>query len=92
MQEYLSSFVKIGGIMARMTDEEADRLDEKWTKTPPKSGPNGTGFFTQRKAAAHTVTIDTFTADYLMTKAMSTHKTPAEIICEMVQEKIAASM
>ncbi|MHB9296078.1 hypothetical protein PilKf_01832 [Pillotina sp. SPG140] len=31
--------------MARMTDEEADRLDEKWTKNPPKPGPNGTGFF-----------------------------------------------
>jgi hypothetical protein len=36
--------------MARMTDEEADRLDEKWTKNPPKPGPNGTGFYTRRKA------------------------------------------
>jgi hypothetical protein len=33
-----------------MTDEEADRLDEKWTKNPPKPGPNGTGFYTRRKA------------------------------------------
>ena len=29
--------------MAQMTDEEAKRLDEKWTKNPPKPGPNGTG-------------------------------------------------
>ena len=29
--------------MAHMTDEEAKRLDEKWTKNPPKPGPNGTG-------------------------------------------------
>ena len=78
--------------MARMTDEEADRLDEKWTKNPPKPGPNGTGFFTRRKAAARTVTIDDLSADYLMTKAMATHKTPADIIGEMVQERIAASL
>jgi hypothetical protein len=78
--------------MARMTDEEADRLDEKWTKNPPKPGPNGTGFFTRRKAAARTVTIDDLSADYLMIKAMATHKTPAEIISEMVQERIAASL
>jgi hypothetical protein len=75
-----------------MTDEEADRLDEKWTKNPPKPGPNGTGFFTRRKAHAHTVTIDALSADYLLTKAMATHKTPAEIIGEMVQERIAASL
>jgi hypothetical protein len=42
------------------------RLDEKWTKTTPKVGPNGSGFFSQRKAAARTVTIDDFSADYLM--------------------------
>jgi hypothetical protein len=83
--------------MAHMTDEEADRLDEKWTKNPPKPGPNGTGFFTKqqavaRRAAARTVTIDDLSADYLMTKAMATNKTPAEIIGEMVQERIAASL
>jgi len=33
--------------MAHMTDEEAKRLDEKWTKNPPNPGPNGTGYFTQ---------------------------------------------
>jgi hypothetical protein len=78
--------------MARMTDEEADRLDEKWTKNPPKPGPNGTGFFTRCKAAARTVTIDDLSADYLVTKAMATHKTPAEIIGEMVRERITASL
>jgi hypothetical protein len=82
-----------------MTDEEADRLDEKWTKNPPKPGPNGTGFFTRRRAAAensngtaHTVTIDALSADYLFTKAMATHKTPADIIGEMVRERIAAAL
>ena len=75
--------------MARMTDEEADILDEKYTRTPPKPGPNGTGFFSRRKAMAHTITIDELSADYLFTKALADHKTPAEVISEMVREKIA---
>jgi hypothetical protein len=80
-----------GGKMKDLTDEEYDRLDEKWTKITPKIGPNGSGYFSQRKAAARTVTIDDFSADYLMIKAMDTHKTPAEIIREMIQERIAAT-
>jgi hypothetical protein len=78
--------------MAKMTEEEAARLDEKWTKNPPKPGPNGTGYFTQCKKSAHTITIDGFTANYLSIKAIADHKTPAEIIGEMVQEQITASM
>jgi hypothetical protein len=78
--------------MKDLTDEEYDRLDEKWTKTTPKVGPNGSGYFSQCKAAARTVTIDNFSADYLMIKAMDTHKTPAEIISEMVHERIAAAL
>jgi hypothetical protein len=49
--------------MKDLTDEEYDALDEKWTKTTPKVGPNGSGFFSQRKAAARTVTIDDLSAD-----------------------------
>ena len=77
-----------------MTDEEYDALDEKWTKNPPKPGPNGTGFFIQRKAAlaaqsARSITVDAFTADYLQTQATAARKTPADIIGEWVREKIA---
>jgi hypothetical protein len=77
--------------MARMTDEEADALDEYYTKNPPTPGPNGTGFFSQRRKAAHSITIDDLSADWLLTKAIADHKTPADIICEMVRERIAAS-
>jgi hypothetical protein len=57
VQEYLSPPVKTeGAAMAHMTDEEAKRLDEKWTKNTPKPGPNGTGYFTQCKKNAHTLT------------------------------------
>jgi len=78
-------------IMARMTDEEAKRLDEKYTRNPPKPGPNGTGYFTKCTASAYTVSIDKVTANYLNTKAQADHTTPAEIIRDMVQERIAAA-
>ena len=74
--------------MARMTEEEAFALDEKWTKTTPKVGPNGSGFLSKRRTA-RMVTIDGLSADYLFSKALADHKTPAEIISEMVQEKLA---
>jgi len=77
--------------MARMTDEEADYLDEYYTKNPPVPGPNGTGFFTQKRKAARSVTVDAFSADWLITKAIASQKTPADIISELVREKIAVS-
>jgi len=80
--------------MADLTEEEYDALDEYYTKNPPKIDPakNGTGFFTRRKAVARTITVDSLSADYLTIKAMATNKTPAEIISEMVRERIAASL
>jgi hypothetical protein len=83
--------------MPDLTEEEYDALDDKWTTNPPKPGPNGTGFFAQRKAdlaaqSARSITIDSFTADYLLTRAIAAHKTPADIIGEMVQEHIAAAL
>jgi hypothetical protein len=74
--------------MARMTDEEAAALDEKWTKNPPDVGPNGTGFFARRKKA-HMITIDDLTADYILTLSINTHQTPAQIIGGWAREKIA---
>jgi hypothetical protein len=41
--------------------------------------------------AARTVTIDDFSADYLMVKAMDTHKTPARIISELIRKEIASA-
>jgi len=80
--------------MPDLTEKEYDELDEKWTKNPPKPGPNGTGFFAGRKAAlsargARSITVDGFTADCLMTLAISAGKTQADIISDMVQERLA---
>jgi hypothetical protein len=77
--------------MARMTDAEADALDEKWTKNPPKVCANGTGFLSKRRAT-RMVTLNTVSSVYITTKAFKMHKTPSEIIDEMVEEdmKVAA--
>jgi hypothetical protein len=81
--------------MAKMTEAEAWELDERWTKNPPDVDINGTGFFAKRKAAkardARMVTIDGFTAEYLLTMALKTHQTPAGVIRNLVHEKIAAA-
>jgi len=76
--------------MPDLTEEEYDAPDEKWTKTTPKGGPNGTVFFAQRKAA-RSITVDSFTADCLFTKSVADRKIPAGIIGELVREKIAAT-
>ena len=76
--------------MAKMTDYEANALDEKWTKNPPKVGENGTGFFARRKVT-HMIPLDDFSADYLMTKAAAEQKTPSQIVSELVRERISKS-
>jgi hypothetical protein len=84
-----------------MTEKEAAYWDEYYTKNPPKPGPNGTGIFARRKAAlvayaapnvteTYTITVDKFAADYLQGLATIAHKTPSQIICEIVNEKVAA--
>jgi hypothetical protein len=80
--------------MPDLTEEEYDALDEHYTKNPPSVNPakEGTGFFTRKTAAARTVTLDSLSAEYLSIKAMATHQTPAQIIGEMVRERIAAAV
>jgi hypothetical protein len=76
--------------MKEMTDEEADALDEYYTKTPPKVDPAKNGGFA--KKSFKMVALDRLSEDYLWTKAMATHKTPTELISELVREKIAGTM
>jgi len=78
--------------MAKMTDEEADYWDEYYTKNPPTPGPNGTGFFTKMRKTACSITVDDLSAKWLITKANASNKTPADIIGELVREKIAISL
>jgi hypothetical protein len=74
----------------KMTEQEAWELDDLLTRTDPEFGPNGTGFLSRKEARL--MGMDTLFINYLMTKAEADHKTPAEIIGEMVRERIAAAM
>jgi hypothetical protein len=75
--------------MKDLTDEEYDALDEELTRTIPKLGPNGTGFLSQREARR--MGLDNLSVNYLWTKAVADHKTPAQIIGELVRKEIALS-
>ena len=70
-----------------MTEQEALELDDLLTRTDPELGPNGTGFLSQREARL--MGLDNLSINYLMTKAAADHKTPAEIIREMIRERIS---
>ena len=77
--------------MARMTDEEADALDELVTNNPPKvSGDGKSGFFMKHKG--NIVILDDISSTWLRVASESTHKSPSEIINEIVREKMAVAM
>lgn len=76
--------------MARMTEEEADALDELWTKTTPKVRKGEGGFFTERRTRM--LLLDETTARILNARALATSQTPTEIVRELVQKEIAAAL
>ena len=76
--------------MGRMTEAEADALDELWTKTTPAIDTSKPGYFSEHMA--HLVEVDSLTAAWLRAKTDTSHQSTAEIIGELVREKIAASV
>jgi hypothetical protein len=72
-----------------MTEEEADRLDELWTKTTPQIDTSKSGYFSRRMA--HLIEVDNLSAAYLRARADATNKTPAQIIGEMIRNQISAA-
>jgi len=76
--------------MPALTEEEYDALDEYYTKNPPKvSGDGKSGFFMKHKG--NVIIVNDVTATYLRARADTVHKSPSEIVDEMVQERITAS-
>jgi hypothetical protein len=61
--------------MAGITEEEA------------RIGSDGFGSLFKRRIA-RMIAVDGFSADYLFSKAIANNKTPAEIISEMIREKL----
>jgi hypothetical protein len=74
--------------MAKMTDEEAEVLDTYYTEHTIMPARGNPGLFARRKTRMFAV--DALSAQYLITKAATEHKTTMEIIGELVREKIAA--
>jgi hypothetical protein len=76
--------------MPDMTDEEYEALSDEFARNPPKIDTNGIGWLTQRELRH--LGLQNMTVNYLLTKAKANQKTPAQIIDEMVSEKIAVSL
>jgi hypothetical protein len=76
--------------MARMTEEEADALDELWTKTTPAIDTGKPGYFSQNMA--HLVEVDELTSAYIRAKVDSTRQTPAQIIGALVRKELASAI
>jgi hypothetical protein len=76
--------------MKEMTEEEAEYWDDYYTKNPPKVDPAKNGGFA--KNTFRLVALDRFSEDYLLTRVLATHKTPTEIIGELVREKVAVEV
>jgi len=75
--------------MARMTEEEAWVLDDFVTNNEITLGPNGSGWLSQREMRL--LGLTNVTINYLLTKAMADHKSPAQLIDELVNKEIAAA-
>ena len=72
-----------------MTEEEAQALDEYMTNNEITLGPNGSGWFSKRES--NPWGYSNMTVKYLMEKSKELNKTPAQIIDELVGEKVAAA-
>ncbi len=73
--------------MAYMTEEEADALDEELTRTLPRVNFDKPDIFIRQRELLNI--LNPSAADYIITRALATHQTPAQIIGELVDEKIA---
>ena len=72
--------------MARMTEEEADALDEEITNADITLKRGKGGLFIRQRELLDA--LDRASADYIITRAIATKKMPLQILGEMVHEKI----
>ena len=74
--------------MARMTEEEANVLDEKITNADITLIPGKGGIFTRQRELLDA--LDRASAEYIITRAMATKKMPLQVLGEVVHEKITS--
>jgi hypothetical protein len=73
----------------RMTEEEAIAVSDYFINNKVTLGPDGSGWLSQREMRS--LGFSNLTINYLVTKATALHKTPAQIVEELVNKEIAAS-
>jgi len=76
--------------MARMTEEEAWALSKYVADNEITLGPNGTGWLSKHEKSPWGLQDET--VKYLMSKAMADHKSPAQIIDELVGKELVAAV
>jgi hypothetical protein len=69
--------------MEMMTDEEAEALDEYYTKNTPEIDPSRGNFHPDRM-----VVVDDFTANYIPNVSMYKRQTPTEVVRDLVHQKL----
>ena len=77
--------------MPLLTEQEAWELDKQLTETTPEltevEGP-----FIKKYRESMMVALDPLSANYVQSVSIGTHKTPSEVISDLVREKIALEM
>ena len=77
--------------MPRMTDEEAQELADEFAKNPPKvTGDGKSGLFMKHKG--NIIILDDVAAAWLRVTSESAHKTPSDLVNEMIREKMTMAM
>jgi len=72
-----------------MTEEEAIAISDYFINNKVTLGPDGSGWLSQRELRI--LGLQNMTVNYLMNKAAADHKSPAQIIDELVGKEIAAA-
>ena len=76
--------------MSRITEEEANALDEEITNSNITLKPSKGGIFTRQRELLDA--LDRASADYIMTRAIATNKMPLQVLGEVVHEKITSNV
>ena len=77
--------------MPRMTDDEAQALADEFAKNPPKvTGDGKSGFFMKHKG--NIIILDDVSAAWLRVRSETDHKTPSDLVNEMIRERMAVAM
>jgi len=72
-------------VMPRMTEEEAWALQKMWAENPPEL-LEGTGPLTRHRELLSL--LDDISANYILTISEREHKTPSQVVGDMVREKV----